>query len=94
MIARVTTGQVPPDRLETALAQARDLKAAVLGMDGCKAFHLMVDRKSGKMAALSLWESEDKLRASEAAINQRRDQIVQAAGATTPATSEVFEVID
>ena len=94
MIARLTIGQGAPDRLETALAQARDVKATVLGMDGCKAFHLLVDRKSGKMAALSLWESEDKLRASEAAINQRRDQAVQAAGATAPATSEVIEVID
>ena len=94
MIARLTTGQVPPDRLETALAQVRDQLATVLGMDGCKASHLLCDRKSGKIVGLSLWESEDKLRASEAAMNQLRDQVVQTARATTPASSEVFEVID
>ena len=94
MIARLTTAQVPPDLLEAALAQVRDLLAAVRGMEGCKAYHFLCDRKSGKIVGLSLWESEDKLRASEAAMNQLRDQVVQTARATTPASSEVFEVID
>ena len=94
MFGRLTSVQFAPDRLEAGLAQARELKAAMLQMDGCKEMYLLVDRKTGKGVALSLWESEEKLRAAETTVNQRRDQAAQAGGATAPAISEVFEVLE
>ena len=56
--------------------------------------YLLIDRKSGKGVSLTLWESEEKLRAAETALNQQRDQVVQTGGSGAPASSEVFEVIE
>jgi heme-degrading monooxygenase HmoA len=76
MIARLVTTQVPPDRLAGGLAQGRDAVAEVLKMDGCTGHYLLADRKTGKVVSLSLWESEDKLRASEAALNRKAESAI------------------
>lgn len=34
MFARLTTGQFAPDRLEAGIAKSREVKAALLRMDG------------------------------------------------------------
>ena len=94
MFVRLTRGQSAPDRLDAVFALGRDVKAAALRMDGCKEYYLLADRKTGKVVALSFWESEEQLRASEATLNQRRDQAAETGGSVAPATSEVFEVID
>jgi heme-degrading monooxygenase HmoA len=93
MIARLVTIQIPPDRLDGGLAQSRPVVAEVLKMDGCKGHYLLADCKAGKVVSLTLWESEDKLRASEAVLNQRAEREETKAGATAD-TREVFEVID
>lgn len=40
----------------------------------------MVDRTSGDSLAVTLWESEEAMRASEEQANQMRQQMAQAAG--------------
>jgi quinol monooxygenase YgiN len=93
MIARLSTIQSGSEQVDTFLVQAKKARAAVLQMDGCKGYSIFVDRKTGKLRGLSLWESEEKLRASEAAMNQQRDQTAQKIKATS-AVTEVYEVID
>ena len=52
----------------------------------------MADRQSGKFIAVALWESEEALRASAAAVEQSRTQSTQAVGATIQSVQE-YEVV-
>jgi hypothetical protein len=40
----------------------------------------LADRQSGRMTAITLWESDDALRQSEQQANQLREQAAQAGG--------------
>jgi heme-degrading monooxygenase HmoA len=59
--------------------------------DGFKGQIILVDRQSGKGLGMSFWESEDHFRATEAAHNQVRGEVTEAAG-TTRAGGEIYEV--
>ena len=92
MIARVTIMQGSQDKLDAAIRQIQEGAPTIRNMDGCLGTTYLVERKSGRFLGVTLWESDEKLRASEAAINQRRTQTSQIAGAQD-AQSEVYEVI-
>ena len=93
MFARVTTGQGPPDRLDEAARMIQEqVIPAVRQMSGYKGGYWMADRQSGKFIAVALWESEEALRASAAAMEQSRTQSTQAVGATIQSVDE-YEVI-
>ena len=81
MIARMTTAQGSQDKLEAGIRGIREGAPTIRKMDGCLGATYLVDRKSGRHLGITLWESEEKLRASEATINQMRAQISQEAGA-------------
>jgi quinol monooxygenase YgiN len=92
MIARVSTTQGSQEKLEAGIHGIREGAPTIRKMDGCLGTTYLVDRKSGRLLGVTLWESEEKLRASEVAINQMRAQTSQDAGAQG-AQSEVYEVI-
>jgi hypothetical protein len=54
------------------------------------AYHL-VDRQSGKAISITLWESEEAMRATEEEANQLRAGIAEAANATIESV-ETYEV--
>ena len=53
--------------------------------------YVLVDRKSGKIMTITLWETEADREASTAAANQARGKIADKAAAA-PATVELYEV--
>ncbi|MHB8575620.1 MAG: hypothetical protein ACYDCQ_09840 [Dehalococcoidia bacterium] len=92
MHARVTTLQADSTKLEDGIRFFRDQSVPVARQQrGFKGARLLVDRRSGKVQAVTLWESAAAAQAAEAAMNQQRSQGAQTLGAATP-TTDVFEV--
>ncbi len=92
MIARVTSSQVSPERIDEF---ARWWQDTIGGLkDSTPGFHsafLMGDRQSGRGQGVALWESRE---AMEAAMPQIAQVLQQAAQFATSAPQvEVWEVI-
>jgi heme-degrading monooxygenase HmoA len=93
MFARVATYQGPPELIDEGirigkkqiLPQARQL-------DGFKGVYFLVERQSGKHLTITLWESEEAIRASEQAANRLCSEDAEAAGAMVQIV-ERFEVV-
>lgn len=81
MFARVSTFQGSPEGVDDRIkvAEERALPAAK-GLDGFKGMLVLVDRSSGKSMAMTLWESEAALQASEDAGKAIRSDAVDATG--------------
>ena len=90
--ARMTTLQVDPSKVEEGIRFFREQTLATARQQrGFQGARLLVDRQAGKAYAVTLWESEEAVRAAEGAMNQTRSQGVQALGATHM-TTEVLEL--
>jgi heme-degrading monooxygenase HmoA len=61
-------------------------------MEGFRGVLALADRSTGKMVAITFWESEEAMRASEASANKLRES---AAGASAAEIASVdrFEVV-
>ena len=69
MYARSTSLQAKVSSMDAGIDLIRDeVLPAVQAMQGCVGLSMMVDRKSGRCIVTSAWESQDDMRASDAAI--------------------------
>ena len=92
MFARVTTVQGSPDRMEDGQRYVREQVLPTLqGLTGFKGFYQLMDRTSGKLLGISLWETEEALRAS-APVAQRLRAGAEDRGAMGMPIAEEFEV--
>jgi len=92
VFARVTTFQGPPERVGegTELAKARVEEARqATGWQGVLS---MADRSTRRVLTVTLWESEEALRASEQAAEQIGTQIARSGGQSVSAV-ERYEVV-
>jgi heme-degrading monooxygenase HmoA len=81
-----------PDQIDEMLRQAREqVLPQAKQMDGFKGLIALGDRQSGKTLGITLWESEEAMRASEEAANRMRSETSQASGETI-AGVERYEV--
>jgi heme-degrading monooxygenase HmoA len=93
MYARVSDIAVPVDQVDGAIAAFNDqVVPAVRGMDGFVRAYLLVDRAGGRSLAMTVWESEAAMRASEEAASQLRTSVSEEASATDVAVSR-YEVV-
>ena len=60
-------------------------------MDGCKGVIALGDRESGKTIGITLWESQDKMLASESQAAELRSASAEVVGATPQV--ERYEVV-
>ena len=90
MHARVTTLSGSPDSAEAGIANFRDSVVPYAKSDG-RGASLLIDRESGKAVAVTLWEDEEAMRASEESANALRADAAQQMGAEQP-TVERYEV--
>lgn len=83
MFARVSTFRGPVDRTSEGIRVAREqiLPAARL-QDGFRGIYILFDRESGESIALTLWETEADLRASEEAALRARTESARVSGET------------
>src|SRR2546428_11347393 len=92
MHARVTTINGSSDQVDAGISSFRENVVAFTQGEGGKGSLLLVDRQTGKVMAITLWESEDALAASEEKANQLRAQAVEQGRASQPPTVERYEV--
>jgi heme-degrading monooxygenase HmoA len=97
MYARITTGQVPAERIgEVAGAIPDDVRQSLAREPGFKGSLTLVDRQSGKVITIGLWESEAAVQASAAGHQARLEAARSTLGANAAAEPiiEVYEVVD
>ena len=92
MHARVTTLEVPPDRMDDATRNVQEQVLPRLSqMEGFKGFVVLGSRQSGKLQGVAFWESEEALRATDEAVVSVREGVAEATGGTVVSVEE-YEV--
>lgn len=75
MYARSTSLQARPSSMDAGIDLVRnEVLPAVQAMAGCVGLSMMADRKSGRCIVTSAWESQDNMRASDAAVAPLRER--------------------
>lgn len=93
MHARVTTYQSPAEQLtDEAIEKSRaDILPRLYAIEGNRGALYLVNRETGKTLTITLWETEDALKASEQTSSQlRQDKAKMTGGAV--GNVESFEV--
>ncbi len=81
MFARVSNYQGSPNQVDEGIRTVREqILPRAAEIDGYKGAYFLVDRQSGRSVSITLWESEEAMRASEEAANQLRSESAQASG--------------
>ena len=92
MLARVSTFEGAPEQVDELTRYAREqVLPALEELEGFSGILGLADRQSGKVLAVTLWESEQAMRASEESANQLRDESAETTSETT-AGVERYEV--
>ncbi len=93
MLGRLTRLDGTPEQVEDGIRLVQErLIPRAREIAGLKGGFWLVDRKTGRAAALTLWESEQALRATEEQANQAREQAAGGAGMTIREV-EAYEVV-
>jgi len=93
MHARLTTLQLDPGKIDDSVSGLEQNDIPMFKeLDGFKGMSLMVDRSSGKVIALTYWESEEAMKASEEAVKDARARAADTGGASAEPQVERFEV--
>ncbi|MEW6636056.1 MAG: hypothetical protein AB1425_04490 [Actinomycetota bacterium] len=88
----MSTFEGPPEWVEDGVRLAREvIVPAARLQDGFCGIYILVDRESGRSLCVTLWETEEDLRASEEAVVRAKAESVQVAGASV-ASTERYEV--
>ena len=75
MVARVTSVQVSPERIDEFARWWQEMIDSAKGqLQGFQAAYLLVDRQSGAVRGVGLWESQEAVSAAESAIQERLRQ--------------------
>jgi heme-degrading monooxygenase HmoA len=94
MHARVSTLEGLPEQVDELGRIASEWVAPSLTqMDGFRGMLALADHQRGKVLMVTLWESEEAMRQSEEAADQLRGDTARAAGETTIAGVERYEVV-
>ena len=79
MYARVSIFEGSPEHMDDSLRQAREqVLPRAKQMEGFMGMIALGDRQSGKTLGITLWESEEAMRASEEAANHLRQESAEA----------------
>lgn len=93
MLARVTTVQAHPDKINEAISIYRDsVVPTVKAQKGYHATYMLMDRTTGKGMAVTLWETAEDLQATESSGYYQEQVAKFAPILTAPPIREVFEV--
>jgi len=96
MHARVVSAQADPQRVES-FEELRQLGEALAEnaaeQPGNRGFVGMIDRSTGKIMAVSLWETPQALEASELSHYLRRQIACASSVIGSPVICETFEVV-
>jgi heme-degrading monooxygenase HmoA len=92
MHTRVTTLEVPPDRMDAAKRHLQErLLPQLRQMEGFEGFVALGSSQSGKLQGVAFWESEEALRATDETVVPVREGVAEASGGTVVSVEE-YEV--
>ena len=92
VFVRVTTVQGDPAQVDKAIANFKEtIVPSILKQSGARTALFFVNRQTGKTFAGSVWDTEQDLQKSEAAISALRADAVKKFGGHDPKT-EAFEI--
>jgi heme-degrading monooxygenase HmoA len=92
MFARVSRFQETPEGVAESITRTTDVVEKAGAMAGFKGILYLADRSSGRTMAVTLWDTEEAMRASEEAADRIRADEAQAAGGSIVAV-ERYEVV-
>ena len=92
MHARVTSLSGSPDDVDGGVANFRENVVPFTQEQGGKGAILLVDRQTGSAIAITLWEDEQALRASEERADELRGAVAEEMHATEQPTVDRYEV--
>ena len=81
MYARVSSYEIPTEGIGAAIQGFEE--TGLESWDGFHRAYLLVDRGSGKALTITMWESEEAVRASAERANQARAQVMEGASGAT-----------
>lgn len=85
---------LPPERIDQALEEFKEGELAALeGQEGFQGIMVLVDRAAGTAAALSMWDNESHMRASERTADRARESAVALAKPERFPVVDHFEVV-
>ena len=95
MYARMTKFVgLPPERIDQAVAEFKQGELAALeGQQGFEGIMVLVDRPAGTAAALSLWQDQATMKASERTAERARESAVATAKPERFPVVDHFEVV-
>jgi heme-degrading monooxygenase HmoA len=74
LVARYTTGQAAPERVEDLARHVREQNAPLMQRQpGFVRAYYCADRQSGRVMTVSFWQSREALQQAEATLNQARE---------------------
>lgn len=83
MFGRVTQLEGSPDQIDEGTEYIREtILPAARELDGFRGILNLTDRTAGKGLTVTLWETEEAMRASEEKANRLRDDAAKAIGGT------------
>ena len=91
MFARVTTYDVPLERISEATAAFQPALDQIRSMPGLIGAHLLVSVDSGRVLTMTLWESRQAMEASRVAASRLRSDAVRPIEGSVLSTDE-YEV--
>ena len=93
MHARLSYLEGSTDSLDAGVKSFREQVVPAVRDNGGKAAYLLVDRATGRAIGVTLWESEEAMRASEEAANALRAQAAKEMHARAAPKVERYEIV-
>lgn len=94
MYVRQTAFTTSTDNVDTANSVfTEEILPVARAIPGFKGAVALADRSTGDVVSLTLWETEDAMRASEEQANQMRGEALEKIGAQGPPDVHRFEVL-
>jgi heme-degrading monooxygenase HmoA len=94
MHARLTRFEGSPDRLDDAVRQTEDVWLPKLReIDGFRGATTLADRSTGTIIAITYWESEDTMRASDEKVTAVRQEAADTVAVSSQPIVERYEVV-
>jgi heme-degrading monooxygenase HmoA len=94
VFARVVSAQIAADQIDVAVAIAKQQLPGTRGQQGYRGFYVLADRASGKLMAISLWDSPEALHAVEVRAARAREEAAESIGTVPPADVYQVEIAD
>ena len=93
MFARVRTTSGVPEKVDDGIRQFREnVVASYRNVAGFKGAYMLVNRRSGKIVGITLWDTEASMQATGRTSEQLRAAGSQVVSGTTPQPDE-YEVV-